>query len=159
MKRRAFVVLLLAVAAFAPLAVSGPASIDVDILFRAVDNRVPAGVDSALCYRTGDPITYKIWPTPGVDPPAWGTAEGPPRFWRVTVTGVPLNNLTTQILALFEAGVDSTVLDSAFVARIRQWTCDPADLQAGDEADLLADGLLTLTWQKFRNWFKDRGPN
>lgn len=135
----------------------------VDLLIKRAPSAVPPGADGAKCWKLGDIIHWQKWPDDSTPPP-WGRKELPEdlgfgNFFLVTVTDVPVNELTLQLRdwlnGEFELG-DPEDPTTQLLVRLRRFRIHPNDVPAGPRQTLAQTGRLTVTWEQVRNFVTNR---
>jgi hypothetical protein len=128
-------------------------AVTVDLLIRRHNNPVPDGTDQNHCYRLGDIVTWKVQPHPG-----WGMKEDPDKgatnFFLITVTDVPVNELTLRLKDWIDHEMDESDPENPIWLKLRKFHVDPNDMPPGIRQILIDTGKLTVTWTQVVNFVR-----
>ena len=113
----------------------------IECLVCAYDRVNPSAETQDDLYRQGDFVVIKQ------SPAVWGTAEGMPDFWRITVEGIDLNDPAVEqwISERTSTELDPELGEVEVRLKRRDVHLDIAQLPPPVRNDILDDGLATVS--------------
>jgi hypothetical protein len=117
----------------------------IEVLVKAADNVNPSASPGSL-WRSGDIVVIKQ------SPAVWGSLEGPPAFWRITIDGINLTDpaVETWLAARTQVDIEGGTI---FLAR-RNLFLNVAALPPPVRNDILDNGLATIPVNRLQG-FRD----